>query len=315
MAEVAKSTQTTNAEVLRDETTPGANTKTRVYDLLKDLIDSSIFFDQLYGVASGTNTYTVTIAGFTAYASTRILAIKFTNSNTGAATLNVNGIGPIAIKKEVSADLVSGDIDSGQVFLLVYDGTNFQIFGASGTVQSVTGDGVDNTDPDNPVIDITQSRTVTGADSIVQTDNIKTIYFNSASPFNFTIDQLIADTEVAFINIGAGVVTFVAGAGVTISGVTSLPGSENATAVILYRTATNPLIVSGGGSGVETVTGDGVDNTDPDNPVLSYPAASDIGLGNVNNTSDEDKPISTAQATEFTRIENLIGKSDLGSSI
>lgn len=185
----------------------------------------------------------------------------------------------------------------------------------SASVQSVTGDGVDNTDPDNPIIELTASRTVTGTDSIVQTDSLKTIYFNSGSPFNFTIDQLTVNSETAFVNIGAGVVTFVAGAGVTISGVTSLPGSENTTAVILYRTATNPVIVSGGGSGVETVTGDGVNNTDPDNPVLIFPTPTEIGLGNVDNTSDANKPISNAQAAEFTRIENLIGKSDLGSAM
>lgn len=39
------------------------------------------------------------------------------------------------------------------------------------------------------------------------------------------------------------------------------------------------------GSGVASVTGDGVDNTDPNNPVLSFPNPSDIGLGNVNNVA------------------------------
>jgi hypothetical protein len=33
----------------------------------------------------------------------------------------------------------------------------------------------------------------------------------------------------------------------------------------------------GGGGGVESVTGDGVDNTDPANPVISYPTPGDIG--------------------------------------
>ena len=51
------------------------------------------------------------------------------------------------------------------------------------------------------------------------------------------------------------------------------------------------------GGGVETVSGDGVDNTDPENPVLSFPNPSDIGLGNVDNTSDADKPISNATQT------------------
>jgi len=36
-------------------------------------------------------------------------------------------------------------------------------------------------------------------------------------------------------------------------------------------------VAGGGGGGVASVTGDGVDNTDPDNPVLSYPTPGDIG--------------------------------------
>lgn len=33
----------------------------------------------------------------------------------------------------------------------------------------------------------------------------------------------------------------------------------------------------GGGGGVQSVTGDMVDNTDPDNPVLSFPSAAEVG--------------------------------------
>jgi hypothetical protein len=47
---------------------------------------------------------------------------------------------------------------------------------------------------------------------------------------------------------------------------------------------------------VESVTGDGVDNTDTANPVISYPSPADIGLGSVNNTTDSSKPVSTAQS-------------------
>jgi hypothetical protein len=39
----------------------------------------------------------------------------------------------------------------------------------------------------------------------------------------------------------------------------------------------NVIDVTGGGGGVQSVTGDGVDNTDPDNPVLSFPTPGDIG--------------------------------------
>ena len=62
-------------------------------------------------------------------------------------------------------------------------------------------------------------------------------------------------------------------------------------------TAWNDLPYQESGGGVETVSGDGVNNADPKNPVLSFPNPSDIGLGNVDNTSDADKPISNATQT------------------
>lgn len=84
------------------------------------------------------------------------------------------------------------------------------------------------------------NRTVTGTDSIIQADSEKLIYFNSATDFNFTIDQLVIDSYVSFKNIGSGIVTLVAGTGVTLSGGTRVPPNESG--VILYRTATNPVI-------------------------------------------------------------------------
>jgi hypothetical protein len=55
-------------------------------------------------------------------------------------------------------------------------------------------------------------------------------------------------------------------------------------------------LVVGGGSGVDTVTGDGVGGTSTD-VVLTFPTPTEIGLGNVDNTSDSNKPVSTAQQT------------------
>jgi len=72
--------------------------------------------------------------------------------------------------------------------------------------------------------------------------------------------------------------------------------------------AWNDLPYQESGGGVEAVSGDGVDNTDPDNPVLSFPNPSDIGLGNVDNTSDADKPISDDTQTA---LDNKADQSDL----
>jgi hypothetical protein len=67
---------------------------------------------------------------------------NFTNS--GAATLNVNGIGAVAIRKDASAALVANDVISGQYYDFLYDATNswFQLLNPSpgGGFVKKTGD-------------------------------------------------------------------------------------------------------------------------------------------------------------------------------
>jgi hypothetical protein len=52
---------------------------------------------------------------------------KADTNNTGAATLNLNGLGAVAIKKDATDDLEDDDIVSGQIVHVVYDGTNWQL--------------------------------------------------------------------------------------------------------------------------------------------------------------------------------------------
>jgi len=61
------------------------------------------------------------------------LFIKSNFSNTGAATLNVSGLGAVAIKKLNNSDLQAGDIQSGQEVVVVYDGTYWQMVSESRT--------------------------------------------------------------------------------------------------------------------------------------------------------------------------------------
>ena len=80
------------------------------------------------GTAAGTDTYTLTLSpAIAAYGTGLTLTVIFTNANTGAATLNVNGLGAKSIKKGVSSDLAAADITAGSARILVYDGTNFQL--------------------------------------------------------------------------------------------------------------------------------------------------------------------------------------------
>jgi len=93
-------------------------------------IENSKYLDQdgtkTYAVATGTNTYAVTLApALTAYAAGNTFIVKFTNANTGAATVNVNALGAKSIVKGAATELVSGDILAGSLATIAYNGTNF----------------------------------------------------------------------------------------------------------------------------------------------------------------------------------------------
>ena len=88
----------------------------------------SLIGNAFYATASGTDTYVATTVNpMPALIVGQPLYITFTNSNTIAATLNVNGIGSISINKFVSSALVAGDLVAGRTYLLIYNGTSFNI--------------------------------------------------------------------------------------------------------------------------------------------------------------------------------------------
>lgn len=62
-----------------------------------------------------------------------------TTNNTGSTTLQVGTLTPITIKKQNDRNLASGDIESGQKVLVVYDGSNFQLLSSVATDPSTSG--------------------------------------------------------------------------------------------------------------------------------------------------------------------------------
>jgi len=80
-----------------------------------------------YYVDSGSNdTYAVTGVSATLAAGDRIL-VSVNTANTGAATLSVDGGANIAIVKDKSVALETGDLVADQIIDLIYDGTNWQL--------------------------------------------------------------------------------------------------------------------------------------------------------------------------------------------
>ena len=88
--------------------------------------------------STGTDAYAITVSpNLGSYAAGQKFTFKADVANTGAATLNVNSLGAVSIKKYVSSDLATGDIAANQVVLVEYDGTNFQMLSPISTVPTV----------------------------------------------------------------------------------------------------------------------------------------------------------------------------------
>lgn len=148
--------------------------------------------------ASGTDTYAATVSStVTSYNVGQSFLVRFTNANTGAATLNINSIGAKSIKKNVSTALVAGDIQAGQEVLLKYDGTNLQIVGGSGSVADAISDGVTTIAPSQNAV----------SDALALKANKATAYNTQTGSYTLVLSD--ADTKVIEMNVaGANTLTF-----------------------------------------------------------------------------------------------------------
>lgn len=77
---------------------------------------------------AGTNTITAsTSPATTAYTAGQTYRFTAAGANTGAVTININSLGAKSITKNGATALISGDIPSGAVCEITYDGTQFQL--------------------------------------------------------------------------------------------------------------------------------------------------------------------------------------------
>jgi len=105
---------------------------------------------RFYGDIGGRVTTTGTATAY-AYAATQaisalydglILTFDAHTTNTGSATLAVDGLSATTLKKHNDQNLAAGDIEAGQKVMVVYDGTNFQLLSglANAPLTAVSGD-------------------------------------------------------------------------------------------------------------------------------------------------------------------------------
>jgi len=81
---------------------------------------------------AGTNTITGTLpAPFTAYAAGQTFQFIAAAANTGAVTININSAGAKAVTKQGGIAFSGGEFAAGTTYILIYDGTEFQLTGAA----------------------------------------------------------------------------------------------------------------------------------------------------------------------------------------
>lgn len=102
-----------------------------------------------YGVGAGVaNAYTITLTPASpgvnqAYRTGVSYVFVASVLNTGASTLSVDGLAVKAITKFGTVPLVAGDIRAGQVCVVVYDGTRFQLLNPGNVGPSNFSPGID----------------------------------------------------------------------------------------------------------------------------------------------------------------------------
>jgi hypothetical protein len=96
---------------------------------------------QLIGTIAGTDTITGSLTpNLTSYVAGQTFRFVAANTNTGAVTINVNGLGAKSITKNGTNALSAGDLTANAAYQITYDGTQFQLSGARFNGGTITSD-------------------------------------------------------------------------------------------------------------------------------------------------------------------------------
>lgn len=77
-----------------------------------------------------------------AYTTGAMFSFIVANTNTGAVTLNIDGLGAKAVMRNATDPLQAGDLTAGNIVVVIYDGTEFQLIsvGFGGGATGAGGD-------------------------------------------------------------------------------------------------------------------------------------------------------------------------------
>lgn len=167
--------------------------------------------------AGAANAYTLTLnATITAYAAGQLFCFFANHAATGAATLNVDGVGAKAIKKKHDQAIESGDIEQNQIVIVAYKATEdvFQLLTPTaientvdingGTIDGTTIGASSATTIVGTTIDATTDFTIGGT---VITDNTitddGTLVINATTAVSFSDKNITNVGDIALDSISS----------------------------------------------------------------------------------------------------------------
>lgn len=223
-----------------DET--GTSKKWAWLDFLRELFATRFAAD-----AGANDTYVATLVPAPlAYITGEHYRFKANTANTGACTINFNGLGAKTIKKAaggITTDLADNDIRAGQWVDLVYDGTNMQMQSLLGNAPAGGAGGIgDVVGPSSSVasemvlFDGTSGKLVkraTGSGFVKATSGVYSTEANPTTGLPFEYGVAVSD-ETTSITTGTAKITFYFPVAVNITGVSAgLTGQSSSGAVTI----------------------------------------------------------------------------------
>ena len=194
---------------------------------------------------TGTDTLTGTLTpALAAYATGNLFSFVAANTNTGATTINLNSLGAKNITKSGTTALVAGDLVTGQVYLIEYDGTRFQLINpstVSASVSSITFGSTGLT----PSTATSGAVTVAGTLAIANggTGTTSTTFVNAAT--NVTGTLPVANGGTGITSLGTGVATWLGTP--TSANLISTVTDETGSGVLVFNNTpslTNPTVTN-----------------------------------------------------------------------
>jgi hypothetical protein len=215
------------------QSTPTANIGMGAYKIVNlgagTVASDAARLDQVQGgsatfiTAAGTDTITGTTSpALTAYATGNQFSFVVANTNTGAVTINVDGLGAKAITRTGTTALVAADMVAGQTVEIIYDGTRFQLvngnsftnlkvsgtlgvtgvatFTAQPIVSSLTASLPIFTDGSKGLV----SNAMTGTGSVVMSASPIFTGTVGAADLTTTGNTILGDATTDTLNVGAG---------------------------------------------------------------------------------------------------------------